>query len=210
GASYSAVAGLQEARDRIHPVFGDLAVAGYLPTSTPDSGGYVLYLLNPNPHNNETVASIAPWNWNGGNNPYFDQELCHENMWAGTVTPGTPGVACSGASAVPSNVCTDVTGGGAGGWGRYYDNSPNAPVWQLKDTNGKPIPMDYKWVRISLKQDKNTPVYLPDATTATGATQVCWDGNYQSQIPAGYQSNCSLPSGSKVIGLNVTSAGTGF
>src|SRR5262249_58361853 len=50
-ASYAAVAGLQEARDRIHPVFGDLAIAGYLPTNSPDNpGGQVLYILNPNPH----------------------------------------------------------------------------------------------------------------------------------------------------------------
>lgn len=213
-ASYGAVAGLQEARDRIHPVFGDLALAGFLPTNTPDAGpligGYVLYILNPNPHKNETVASIAPWNWNGGNNPYFDYELCQENMWSGTVTIGTPGVACSGASAVPSNACTDVTAGGVGGWCRYYDNSANATNWQLKDTNGDPIPMDYKWVRISLKQDKNTLAYVPDVTTATGTTQVCWDGNYQSQLPNGYSSTCALPSTSKVIGLNVTSAGSGY
>jgi hypothetical protein len=206
-ASYGAVAGLHEARDRIHPVFGDLAIAGYTPTNTPDNGGYVLYIVNPDPHHNETVASIAPWNWNGGNNPYFDQELCHENM---LLLAGVPGTACSGAAAVPSNVCTDVTAGGAGGWCRFYDNSANATPWQLKDTNGLPIPMDYKWVRISLKQDKNALAYVPDPLTASGTTQVCWDGNYQSQIPAGYQSNCSLPSGSQVIGLNVTASGSGY
>src|SRR5262249_49666014 len=105
-ASYGAVAGLQEARDRIHPVFGDLAVAGYLPTNAPDAGvangGYVLYIVNPDVYKSQTVASIAPWDWNGGNNPYFDQELCQENMLG---LAGTPGVACSGAAAVPSNVC---------------------------------------------------------------------------------------------------------
>src|SRR5881275_1044947 len=50
-ASYSALSGIQEARDRIQPLSGDLAVAGYLPTNTPDQGvannGYVLYILNP-------------------------------------------------------------------------------------------------------------------------------------------------------------------
>src|SRR6266700_7066245 len=75
-ASYSAASALQEARDRIQPLNGDLAVAGYLPTNTPDqgiaNGGYVLYILNPG--SNETVASIAPWNWNNGSNQYFDQE----------------------------------------------------------------------------------------------------------------------------------------
>src|SRR5215470_2778019 len=206
-ASYAAVAGLQEARDRIHPVFGDLAIAGYLPNNTPDNGGYVLYLINPNPHNNETVASISPWlaTVNGQPNPFFDQELCQENMLG---LAGTPGAAC-GSAAIPAGGCSQV-GGAGGGWCEYYDNSANATPWNLKDTNGKPIPMDYKWVRITLKQDMNTPVYVPDAITATGKTQVCWDGNYQSQIPAGYQSNCSLPSGSKVIGVNVTSAGSGY
>src|SRR5437762_14065556 len=50
-ASYAAGSALEEARDRIQPLSGDLAVAGYLPTNTPDqgaaSGGYVLYILNP-------------------------------------------------------------------------------------------------------------------------------------------------------------------
>src|SRR5215475_14492827 len=44
-SSYAAVAGLQEARDRIHPVFGDLAVAGYLPTDMPDGGTPGSYVL---------------------------------------------------------------------------------------------------------------------------------------------------------------------
>lgn len=206
-ASYAAVAGLQEARDRIHPVFGDLAIAGYLPDNSPDNGGYVLYLINPNPHNNETVANISPWlaTVNGQPNPYFDQELCQENMLG---LAGTPGVAC-GSTAIPAGGCSQVGGAGAG-WCRYYDNSANATPWNLTDTNGNPIPMDYKWVRITLKQDKNTAVYVPEWTTATGTTQVCWDGNYQSQLPAGYQSNCSLPNGSKVIGLNLTASGSGY
>lgn len=210
-AGYAAVAGLQEARDRIHPVFGDLAIAGYLPSDAPDAGtpgAYVLYIINPNPHNNETVASISPWlaTVNGQPNPFFDQELCQENMLG--LTGYTPGAACA-STAIPAGGCSQVGGAGVG-WCKYYDNSANATPWNLKDTNGSPIPMDYKWVRITLKQDMNTPVYVPDATTATGTTQVCWDGNYQSQLPAGYQSNCSLPNGSQVIGLNLTSAGSGY
>src|SRR5207244_8686202 len=45
-ASYSAVAGLPEARNRIHPVYGDLAISGlgYVPTKAPDVGGQVLYI----------------------------------------------------------------------------------------------------------------------------------------------------------------------
>src|SRR5436190_20925226 len=37
-ASHAAGSALQEARDRIQPLSGDLAVAGYLPTNTPDQG----------------------------------------------------------------------------------------------------------------------------------------------------------------------------
>ena len=210
-AGYSASSALEEARDRIHPVFGDLALAKYLPTNVPDAGavngGYVLYIVNPNTVNNETVASIAPWNWNNGNNPYFDSELCQEGMLG--VTRGTFGVACTGAAAVPSNACTSVTGGG-NGWCKYYDNSANATNWQLKDTNGKPVPLDYKWVRITLKEDWNTPVYVPKAGVANG-TQACWDGNYQSQIPANYNpATCYPAAGNKVIGLNLTAAGSNF
>jgi Tfp pilus assembly protein PilX len=75
-ATYAALSGLDEARQRIHPTFGDLTTAGYVPTATPDaggSGGYVLYILNPNTANGETAASIAPWNYNSGNNPYLMQ-----------------------------------------------------------------------------------------------------------------------------------------
>ncbi len=208
-ASYSAFSALQEARDRIHPQFGDLAMAGYLPTNTPDGGGYVLYIVNPNTANNETVASIAPWNYNGGNNPYFDQELCQENMFNGIVYKGTPGVACTGAAAVPSNACTSVTAAGAG-WCKYYDNSTNATNWQLKDAGGKPIPLDYKWVRVTMKEDWNTPVYVPSAASATG-TQVCWDGNYQSQKPANYNpATCQPTGGNSVTGVNLTAAGAGY
>ena len=212
-SSYAAISGVQEARDRIQALNGDLAVAGYLPTNTPDqgvaNGGYVLYILNPG--SNETVASIAPWNWNNGSNQYFDQELCQENMFPGVVTKGTPGVPCSGAAAVPSNVCTSVTAAG-GGWCKYYDNSANATNWQLKDTGGNKIPLDYKWVRVTMKEDWNTPVYVPSgAPGAATGTQVCWDGIYQTQLPANYNpATCQRTAGNSVIGLNLTAAGANF
>lgn len=211
-SSYAATSGLEEARDRIQPVFGDLAVAKYLPTNTPDqgvaSGGYVLYIVNPNKFNKETVASIAPWNWNNGNNPYFDTELCQEGMLG--ITRGTAGVSCSGATnPMPSNNCTDINGGG-NNWCRYYDDSANATNWNLKDANGNAVPLDYKWVRITMKEDWNTPMYVPKVGSANG-TQVCWDGNYQSQIPANYNpATCYPNGGNSVIGLNLTAAGSNF
>ena len=82
-STYAALSGLQEARQRVHPIFGDLATANLIPTQTPTTAnGQVLYILNPDPTKGETVASIAPWNptIGGKPNPYFDQELCQENM----------------------------------------------------------------------------------------------------------------------------------
>jgi hypothetical protein len=210
-ASYSAASALQEARERIHPVFGDLAIANYIPTNTPDAGvangGYVLYIVNPG--TNETVASMAPWSATIGGkpNPYFDQEFCQEGMLG--VTRQAAGVACSGAGAIPAGGCTSVTAGGAG-WCKYYDNSANATNWQLKDTGGNPIPLDYKWVRVTMKEDWNTPVYVPNSASASGQ-QVCWDGVYQGQRPANYNSaNCAPTGGNSVTGLNLTAAGAGY
>src|SRR5215813_965691 len=119
-ASYAAMAALQEARDRIHPVSGDLGASflGYVPTQTPDNGGQVLYIINP-----LTGESVQPWN---PANPYFDQELCQENMLG---LSGAPGTACTTA---PAGGCS-LAGGGGGGWCSYYDNSANATAWKLMD-----------------------------------------------------------------------------
>ena len=191
-ASYAAMSGLQEARDRIQPVFGDLATAGLLPASTPDGGGYVLYIINPKPG-----EVVQPWN---PANAYFDQELCQENMLG---LAGQYGVACQGAAAVPSANCSPV-GGGGGGWCQYYDNSAHNTVWNLAN------PIDYKWVRISLKEDRNTPVYVTDTALTTSGKQVCWDGNYQAPIPTGYGTNCQAAGANSVTGLNVLTAGSGY
>jgi hypothetical protein len=191
-ASYAAMSGLQEARERIQPVFGDLATNGLLPTKTPDGGGYVLYIINPKPG-----EVVQPWN---PANAYFDQELCQEGM-LGLV--GQRGVACQGAAAVPSTNCSAV-GGAGGGWCQYYDNSAHATAWNLAN------PLDYKWVRISLKEDWNTPVYVTDATLTATGKQVCWDGNYQAPIPAGYSTKCQATGGNIVTGVNVLTGGSGY
>lgn len=197
-ASYAAFSALQEARNRIHPTAGDLAINNYLPTKTPDAGGYVLYILNPNVANGENAAAIAPWS---PASAYYDQELCQEGMLG--LARGQAGVAC--AAVFPAGGCTDVTAGGAGGgWCRYYDNSANGTPWNLGAAA-----LSYKWVRISLKEDFNTPVYIPKAALASGK-QACWDGNYQNQIPTGYNPNCTPVSGNSVIGISLISAGSGY
>jgi hypothetical protein len=206
--TYAALSGLQEARDRLQPLTGDLATGGLAPTALPGpNNGQVLYIVNPGP--GETAGTVAPWKATiGGNpNPYFDKELCQENMTALGLAAGTVGVPCT---AVPTNACA-VAGTGGGGWCSYYDNSANATNWQLKDPNGNPVPLDYKWVRITLKADNSAPVYIQNAGAAAG-TQVCWDGtSHQVQKPAGAGTNCwAATSGSPVSKVTLTTGGAGY
>lgn len=195
-ATYAAMSGLQEARNRIQPVFGDLALAGKVPVGLPGSAsGQVLYIVNPGV--GQTVNDIAPWSAtvNGKPNPYFDTELCQENVLGMTGKPGVP--------------CTSVPSGST--WYSVYDNSANATNWKLTDASGNAAPLDYKWVRVTLKADNNTPTYVQNATAANG-TQVCWDGvSHQLQLPAGAGANCNASStGSPVQTVTLLNGGSGY
>lgn len=199
-ATYAAMSGLQEARNRIHPVFGDLALAGEVPTDFPQiSNGQVLYIVNPGP--GQTVADIAPWKAkiNGKPNPYFDNELCQENM-PGLGQAGNPtGVACV---APPSGSA----------WYTVYDNSASTTNWKLKDASGNPVPLDYKWVRVTLKLDNSAPVYIQDSAPADGTHSVCWDGTNSRQLqkPAGLPTNCMQSTGAPVKSVTLVNAGSGY
>ena len=219
-ASYAAVSGLQEARDRLQPLYGDLSgfaalgrsiATGPAPTQLPGAAaGQVFYIINPNLAAGETAAGIAPWNYNGGNNPYFDKELCQEqNMNALGIATNAPGSVCT---VVPSNNCT-LAGGAGGGWCTYYDNSANATPWKLTDNVGTPIPLPYKWVRITLKADNSAPVYVQTPGSPAAGNQVCWDTRYGQQLqkPAGAGTNClGANTGSSVGSLTLNSGGTGY
>jgi Tfp pilus assembly protein PilX len=213
GAIYGALAGLQEARDRIHPLTGDLGPGTNLssgglnivPTALPStSAANVLYLINPAP--GETVA---PWN---PTNKYFDTELCQESYFVNVlgVTAGTPGTPCPATSA-------SVPAGSA--WYAWYDNSKMQTntgatgtggaatmeaAYQLTSGSTK-IPLTYKWVRITLKADNMTPI---NVGTGNG-TQVCWDGSHEQQLQAGYHTDCTPPSGG-ITNIAVTASGAGY
>ena len=101
-AIYGALAGLQEARDRIHPLTGDLGAGtnlsagglNILPTALPStSAPNVLYLINP-----ASGETVAPWN---PSNKYFDTELCHESYFVNNL-----GVTVSGRrNTLPGHLC---------------------------------------------------------------------------------------------------------
>jgi hypothetical protein len=214
GAVFGVLAGLQEARARIHPLTGDLGPGTNLssgglnivPTALPStSAANVLYIINP-----AAGETVAPWD---PTNKYFDTELCQETYFVNNlgVTAGTPGTPCPATSAsVPSGTA----------WYSWYDNSQKQAksgatgsgdaavletAYQLKDSGGSKIPLNYKWVRVQLKADNMTPV-----TVGTGnGTQVCWNGSHEQQISAGYHTDCTPPAGG-VTAVTVTASGSGY
>lgn len=207
-ATYSAQSALLEARDRIQPVFGDLAISGFVPTALPGpTNGQVLYIVNP--RNSETALTVAPWRAtvNGNPNPYFDKELCQENMTAIGLVAGNAGTPC----AATTSTCTPV-GTAPASWCSYYDESANATNWQLKDANGNRIPLDYKWVRVTLKADNSGLVYIKDSINPPNGTQVCWDGTgHQVQKPAAAGTDCmGATGGAAVASVTKTSGGAGY
>jgi hypothetical protein len=209
GATYAALSGLQEARDRLQPLnSGPDALSGFPsplgpgpaalgpgPTALPTLGNnQVLYLINP--ANGELVQ---PWN---AANKYFDTELCQEPYFQNVLgVAGKPaGVACT---AVPAGQ----------NWYTVVDNSATATNWQLTDVNGNKIPLDYKWVRVTLKADNMAPVYVQTSAGGANGTQVCWDTRYnqQLQLPAGAGTNClGAGSGGSVTSVSLTGSGAGY
>ena len=207
-AIYGALAGLQEARDRIHPLNGDLGAGtnlspgglNILPTALPASGAAnVLYIINP-----AAGETVAPWD---PNNKYFDDELCHETYFVNNlgVTAAPNGVRCPATSAsVPTG----------SSWYAWYNNSSQQTNTGAAGGGGAATmeaayhlnsPLTYKWVRITLKSDNMTPVLVGSGN----GTQVCWDGSHQQQLPTGYRADCTPPTGG-VTNIAVTSSGFGY
>jgi len=128
-ALFGAMAGLQEARDRIQPATLNITP----PTALPDLGAAnIIYIINP-----KSGETVAPWDIN---NRYADTELCQESVLGLTPNPGAQ--------------CTSLPTGSS--WYTVKDDSLSAAgVWQ-NTTLGTPL--DLKWVRIQLKANNNTPV----------------------------------------------------
>ena len=79
-ATYAALSGNQEARDRLQPAAPKVTVPTDVPTLT---NHQVIYVINPS--GGET---IEPWN-DDPTNKYMDKELCQLGILGLTPTPGT-------------------------------------------------------------------------------------------------------------------------
>jgi hypothetical protein len=175
-AAYAATSGIQEMRDRIQPATLNILPPTILPSLTNPAG--VIYLINP--RGSETVA---PWDIN---NKYADIELCQEELLGLT---GTPGVPCT---TLP-NVNT---------WYTVHDDSQSsAGVWQQVGN-----PLDWKWVRATLKKNDNTAA--PATGDPSAQNQLCWDGERQIVLPLSYGPECNRMG--SIIQVLVTDGGQNY
>ncbi|MCI0350357.1 MAG: pilus assembly PilX N-terminal domain-containing protein [Acidobacteriales bacterium] len=184
-AYFAAMAGIQEARQRLtRPTSGGdlLAPPGLMLSTMPlaAAGTGVVYITNPRPGD----PAIQPWT---PNTPFFDTELCHELY---------PGLALA-TNTAPNIPCAQNAPAGI-----YYTQvASNMPGFAVN------TPLDYKWVRITKKQNVSSapftvdgvpisnnfaPGYAPNGAVAFPAgplnanTEVCFDGTRQILKPAGY------------------------
>jgi hypothetical protein len=174
-AYFSALAGIQEARVRILteniPVVSN-GTGGVLPNggtagmpSTLNPTG-VVYILNSN-----GTDTIEPWTYPSN---FYDDELCHENYQSLALTWLDPNKQTANAA------CT-TTPGATGWYSKKTSTDPNT---------GTSAALDYKWVRISLKEARSAyPFNVADPTVSTNInTPICWDGLKQIPMPVGMTS----------------------
>jgi len=178
-STYAALAGLQEAKDRLIQGTGDIP----WPSDLPDpSAKNIVYIINPS-----GTENVQPWQWQNG---FADTELCHEN------TMGLPAAAitdpCSGVASLPNG----------NNWFDKLDNSSGSYTGAYKLNP----PLAYKWTRIQLKANNNTP--FAATGNSADARQVCWNGINQIPRPAGYTTAC-IPNG-VITSITVTNTGSNY
>jgi hypothetical protein len=185
-ATYAALSGLQEARDRLIPgapslISGALAWPAGLPVASGLSN--IIYVINP-----AAGETVAPWD---PTNPYYDWELC------------------SGQETLPSGFCS--SGAPPNSASRYTviddSNSTAGAAWH------RAVPLNFRWVRIMLKAD-NLATNFPISGSTSGKV-ACWTGSntgnftgVQISQPNGFDATCS-PDGS-LSGINVLTGMTGY
>ena len=198
-AIYAALSGIHEARERIIPAHcGDSTTPWAIcaPTDPPAMGApggsdkaQVLYIINP--ANGETVDPTAATLSGGAANPYFDTELCHENI-LGLTSPG------SGSPCDPS-LPAGTTMPASSNWykAHFAKNGPSgASFFDDSLSAAGPFnlssPINMKWTRIIRKT--NNMGILPVDGNALNNKVLCWDGKNQIPLPPNYDpASCGPP-----------------
>jgi hypothetical protein len=172
-AYFAALAGIQEARVRLLTENSN-AVAGTALGVVPNGGTNkgmpqdgnatgVIYLLNPN----SNTQTVAPWDTG---NAFYDDELCHEIFPGLTATSTDP-------NSTTLNVPCTTTPGSAGWYTTKASKDPNT---------GTSAALSYKWVRISMKENRSGYPYMVTTNTMGNNTPICWDGSRELPLPSGW------------------------
>src|SRR5262249_55395671 len=128
-------------------------------------------------------SSITPWDSTLSPNPYFDSELCQEQVMSLARTVGVP--------------CTTTPTGTT--WFRSVVDDSTSWPWNTPNT-------DLKWVRITLKGNNRTPVPVNPADTTN--SEVCWNGTTQMSVPSAYTTGCKPRGGVTSIAVITSGAYT--
>jgi Tfp pilus assembly protein PilV len=176
-AFYAAMAGLQEARQRIvypytiNPSDNTVTPPLQLPSTTAQN--IVYFVAN--------ATTVQPWNTS---NSYFDTELCQEQVLGLSGTLGMP--------------CT-ATASGSGWYQAFDDSLSTSSPWNLTH------PLDLKWVRIQLKTNNSTP--YPVNGNSMNGSQVCWNGVNQISTPSTYTTGCQPIGGVTAVTMITSGSG---
>lgn len=168
--------GLEEMRERMRTqslsYIGTVTATPMPTTQMPGTAGSIFYVTNPSA--GEVVAPLT------FGSTYFDDEFCHESFVGSGVAYVAPSTPCPAAGAAPAGSVTTV--------------ASNAPY------TGTAASLNYKWIRLTLKQNGTFPSALVDSTQ--GATsQVCWNSATGQEVVAsalGY-ANCTAAQNAGVM-----------
>jgi hypothetical protein len=183
---YASLSGLQEARDRLIPSLCQASSCNApaidtrnLDLPVPDEK-YVIYIINPDTAHGETASDIKPWD---PANKYYDSDLCNTPYFAAKL--------CTGGLPPTSN-----------DWYRIYNDSNSLQgSYYTPGSSALPNPMQYKWVRVTLKADNMTEMparWSSGPTNTTDGSQMCWQGTYEVPTTSGPGYNKACQSGGGV------------
>ena len=181
-AYFAARAGVEEVRDRMlpsppNPSSGNYSIYNSIAAlNMPGTNPWALYILNGKNQSGANMAMSDVTNVSG-TNLLADDELCHDFYGYSGMAWAAANVKCSGSTALPS---------GSAWYGNSFTQS-------LQPVGGNSNPLDYKWIRITLKANNtyagsgSNSMYV-DSTQA-GTYQVCWNGSnagaHEIVIPPG-------------------------
>src|SRR5438093_8874002 len=156
-AYFAARAGVEEVRDRILPANANTINAS-LPTALPSGTGGVLYVLN-----GVSVANIT-----NNTSPYFDDELCHDFTAIGSWYESTS----------TNQRCTTLPSGST-----WYTCVPSTCSASNSAYATSAFPLEYKWVRLTLKSNNSTAYAVNGNSGDT--FPVCWTGTVEKAAAGG-------------------------